>query len=337
MEVRSLQSSDRENYNRFVSNHPSGSFLQSWEWGQWQAFLGRPIFRYAVFDDASIMGTIQVIQTMVPGLTQAHYLYAPHGPLLNIDNKLAVCQALLEQLRHDFPKAWFIRLEPKGEIPQLGRPTLRIQPGKTSLLDVTINDDAMLQRMHSKTRYSIRLAIRHDVEVTTTLLDQNITESIIDESAELLEQTAKRQSYRSHGADYYRKLFSFYRAHAKPDGSTITIYQARYQGQLLAMAAMMDYGATRTYLFGGSNEEHRAVMPTYALHWRAIRDARNLGLTTYDWWGIETAGGAMPGFVRFKINWGGEAHSYPVPQDIIQKPLWYTVYNVIRKLSRSVS
>ncbi len=77
-------------------------------------------------------------------------------------------------------------------------------------------------------------------------------------------------------------------------------------------------------------------MAPYLLHWQAMSDAKQLGLEFYDFWGVETSGGATPGFARFKLGFGGQTVSYSRAYDIIQnKPLYY-IYNFLRNINRLV-
>ena len=101
---------------------------------------------------------------------------------------------------------------------------------------------------------------------------------------------------------------------------SLHIYKAIFQNQLLGAAFMVDFGKTRTFLFGGSSEFHKNVMAPYLLHWKAMQDAKALGLTTYDFWGIETSSGETPGFVRFKIGFRGQSSGSSSGKGIRRRP-----------------
>ena len=87
------------------------------------------------------------------------------------------------------------------------------------------------------------------------------------------------------------------------------IYKSIYQNKLLASAIFIDFGKTRTFLFGGSSAQDKNVMAPYLLHWQAILDAKNAGMKFYDFWGTETAKGEVPGFVRFKLGFAPQLSS----------------------------
>jgi lipid II:glycine glycyltransferase (peptidoglycan interpeptide bridge formation enzyme) len=115
------------------------------------------------------------------------------------------------------------------------------------------------------------------------------------------------------------------------------VYKALYGQKLLACGVMIDFGKTRTYLFGGTSAEDKNLMAPYALHFQAMQDAKNSGLEYYDFWGIETASGEVPGFVRFKMGFGGEPVAYPPAQDLIMNRLWYNAYKVLRKINKKIA
>ena len=82
MEFREVLENQKYEYNRFVTGSESGSFLQSWEWGEWQSVLGRTVYRFKILDAGEVqIGSIQLIKMPLP--LGKYYLYAPYGPALN--------------------------------------------------------------------------------------------------------------------------------------------------------------------------------------------------------------------------------------------------------------
>lgn len=317
-----LGPAEQSEYSQLVAAHDSGSFLQSWSWGEFQASLGHRVIRVGAKQDGRLVATAQFIVNQTPKL-KGDYLYCPYGPL-SLTDEPAVINGLLETAKAQLPGIKFMRLEPKQPFSLSGKVTQRIQPGKTLVTDLTQSEDELQQAMHPKTRYNIKVASKHGVTVSAT--------ADIDAVVNLLETTARRQNYKTHGARYYRAMMGFFQGHS--GDATLTSYLASYNGQNVAGAIMLDHGTTRTYLFGGSDDRHKQVMAPYALHWQAMQDAKRKNLSSYDWWGIETASGQTPGFVEFKKRWGGKTVAYPDCVDLVYESAWYNVYKVLRIINR---
>jgi peptidoglycan pentaglycine glycine transferase (the first glycine) len=319
MIFRELTAQDRLEYEQYVAAH-SGSFLQSWGWGEWQRTLGKNPKRFVITDPSGTwLMAGQGLLTTVPLLNKP-YLYFPHGPF----GEARMADEFLKGVLDRVPGIIFARIEPQQIFATSGSPTPRIQPGKTLIVDLKKSEQELLSGMHHKTRYNIKVAAKHGVTITT---------GHDEEALQLLHATAGRQGFRSHPLSYYGNLLSFF---AQAEQATRAIlYRANYKERMVAAAIMLDFASTRTYLFGGSGEENRNVMAPYILHWQAMQDAKQAGLQRYDFWGIETSAGKTAGFVRFKLGFGGNVEEYPAPTDHVVKPLWYTTYVALRKLQRS--
>jgi lipid II:glycine glycyltransferase (peptidoglycan interpeptide bridge formation enzyme) len=325
MEIFSFDESKKNEYMNFVATQESGSFLQSWGWGDFQESQGKETIRIGVSDGGKTIGTVQLLKIKIPHLN-GHYLYAPYGPLIAEGaSKEASIKTLTDYLAAHYADSWFFRFEPNTSLPLPGRPTQRIQPGKTLMTDISQQTPDLLSKMHPKTRYNIKVAAKHGVTINTA--GENLEVAISQ-----LTKTSSRQNYHSYPAGYYDSLIRFFRRDMQD--CKVSLYSAMYGDELAACAVMVDHGHTRTYLFGGSNDKLRNIMAPYALHWQAIADAKAKGFTKYDWWGIETATGKLPGFVQFKLKWGGEQIAYPPAMDIIQSSLKYRAYSLLRKLNR---
>lgn len=322
MEITQVTPKEFESYDNYVTAHSSGSFLQSRVWGDFQTSQGNKVVRYLIQERGHITGTAQLLQKTAPKINQT-YLYCPYGPLTQAGTDLTL---FLEKLKQDFPKAILLRFEPKDELNISGQPTIRTQPAVTLITDLNLKPDQLLAQMHQKTRYNIRLSDKHGVKVQVVdVSDQGLVKECIN----LFEQTSQRQGFKDFNSQYYHSLLD-----QLTDAGMVKLYRASWQNQTLAVAIMIDFAKTRTYLFGGSSDLHRNVMAPYALHWQAMQDARQNGLTKYDWWGLETATGKTSGFAQFKLRFGGNQVAYPPAFDIINKQGWYTIYNVLRKINR---
>jgi lipid II:glycine glycyltransferase (peptidoglycan interpeptide bridge formation enzyme) len=281
-----------------------------------------------------------------------YYLYCPYGPTFNreleADGRGAVVNFLLGAIKKDYPTALFLKLEPARAFnPQPTncnlQPSSHIQPGSTLLLDLTKNEEQLQTEMHPKTRYNIRVANKHGVLVKT---GSNIAGPETEEILSLITKTTERQAYKGHSLSYYRNFCTFFSESVSRENSLdemskpavtrmqVRYYAASYQENLLSGGLFVDFGKTRTYLYGGSNDAQKNIMAPYALHWHAIKDAKQGGMGLYDFGGLETSSGATPGFARFKLGFGGEQIIYPKPVDTYWNKLKYSTYKIAKKALR---
>jgi lipid II:glycine glycyltransferase (peptidoglycan interpeptide bridge formation enzyme) len=245
-----------------------------------------------------------------------YYLYCPYGPVSNDS-----LTQIIDQIKVDFPKALFLKFESQHSISISGKHGHRVQPGKTLIVDLHKSHDELLSEMHPKTRYNIKVAQKHEVKISA--ISQYPHEAI-----KLISETGSRQGYRNHPHGYFEKLVHFFQESTQVECS---LYTATYKNTVISSAIMVDFAGTRTYLFGGSSDKDKNVMAPYLLHWQAMQDAKVKGLSQYDFWGIETSKGGTPGFVRFKLGFGGTQVEYPKPIDVTWRPLQYLAYNIARK------
>lgn len=337
MELVELNNQDKEFYNNFITSHETGSFLQSWAWGEWQAVLGRPVARFKFQVDGKTLGVMQIIKMPLP--FDQYYFYCPYGPVLAEDGNFQFpISNFRKSLHKNFSDTVFVRIESKQLwLPATGYPLLtkvkNIQPGKTLVMDLTKTEEGLLAGMHHKTRYNIRLAEKHGVKVVDEFHLVNGKGIHAKEAVELIAKTSSRQGYKSQGQDYFENLVNFFAVQNPGTEINLHIYKALHENELLASAIILDFGRTRTYLFGGSSEQKKNLMAPYLLHFKAMQDAKNLGLSFYDFWGIETAKGDTPGFVRFKLGFGGTQKEYTGAYDIIVNRWKYRVYKLLRKVN----
>ncbi|MGJ3521542.1 lipid II:glycine glycyltransferase FemX [Nitratidesulfovibrio sp. D1] len=198
------------------------------------------------------------------------------------------------------------------------------------VVDLTGTEQDILARMKPKTRYNIGLAARKGVRVDPALPD------MLPVFHGLYRQTALRNGFAPCGYEQFRALFRA-RMHAlnptgplapTPPDSTpanpicpdraettspgrdaeLLFLLARHGADVLAGAIVALCGATAHFLYGASADHKRQYMAPYAMHWKAMRLARQRGCAAYDM-------GAVPpgldpahpfhGLHRFKTGFGG--------------------------------
>jgi lipid II:glycine glycyltransferase (peptidoglycan interpeptide bridge formation enzyme) len=111
MELVEILDAEKNTYNSFVAGHESGSFLQSFEWGQWRETLGDFVYRYHIVEDGQILLSAQMFKVKVPKLGKP-YLYIPYGPLIRgerLGNSDELISFFLEELKKTFPDSNNVR------------------------------------------------------------------------------------------------------------------------------------------------------------------------------------------------------------------------------------
>ncbi len=306
---------DQRQWDAFVTSQ-QGSFLQSWGWGVFQQSLGRTVQRYGVFDDTEQLVTIaQIIHTTLP--FKWHYWYCPHGPLGVVDQHTIT---LLQQAAGD-DGAVFIRFEP---LQPLAVSKLKSVPARqahqTLVLDLTIDQAALLKQFHHKTRYNIRLAERKGVTIRQGKGDADVAAFW-----RLMQLTYSKVGIKLHDKAYYQTLIQSDYA-----GLETKLYLAEHDGAVIAANLLYYCGDTAVYAHGGSDYTHRSLMAPHLLQWQQIVDAQAAGYRRYDFWGFDPV--RWPGVSRFKQGFGGNTIKYPGGYDLIVNPLKYTVYSIGHQL-----
>lgn len=310
------------------------SFLQTTEWLEFQKEAGHKAWR---FDDGTI--TANIIKYNLP--FGKSYLYVPHGPEINFDNikgglknELANFIKYLKDLARE-EKAIFVKIEPLSDVviemlhvKGMRRSNKQIQPYKTVVLGLTLSEEHLLGKMHTKTRYNIKVAEKHGITVKPS--------QDIDLFWKLMKKTTKRDRFSSHSKEYYKKLLNFLHDHGEIKTDLILAYHG---DRPVAGAIVLQYGDTGYYLHGASDYAYRAMMAPYALHWEIIKLLKNNETKRYDLWGVDAA--RWPGVTRFKLGWlglprqgeeGNKLIEYPGSFDIPVSRSWYLIYNLARRI-----
>ena len=327
MKIIQFKKNQKEIWNKFIAENSSESFLQAWEWGEFQVGVGRKILRVGVVDNnfkendkevssGDLLATVLIIKYDLP--FGQSYLYCPRGPVVKVSSIKYQVSSILNFLFNEIEKTgkkekvMFFKIDPPVEMNQESRimnheyPTNfkksfnEIQPKNTLILDLTKSEEELLKEMKPKTRYNIRLAKKKGVNIGYWILDIENQESFkksFEKFWKLVEETSRRDKFSSHNKNYYWKMLkslngaedsiSTYHLQAK-------LYLAEYKDSTIAANIVLSFGNFCVYLHGASSNEHRNAMAPYLLQWRQILDAKKTGCKAYDFWGIDSS--------KFKIQ-----------------------------------
>lgn len=318
--VREVKESEKNQYNKIVSH-----IIQSWEWGEFREKTGIDVVRIGHFKGSRVASAYQLTFHRVPKTTWT-IGYLPKGPMPD--------REMVRALRDIGGKknAAFIKIEPNVEagitnyesrIKNLG-----LVESKKSLftkynflVDLTKGEEQLLESMHPKTRYNIKVAQKKGVEVYESTKDHDFEIYL-----KLYFETTQRQKYFGHTPQYHRLAWKTLR-----DAGMARLLIAKYQKKPLVAWMLFNFGDTLYYPYGGSSDEHKDVMASNLVAWEAIRLGKKLKFKTLDLWGAlgQDASEADPwyGFHRFKAGYGPKHVEYVGTYDLVLKPILYNILN----------
>ena len=301
------------------------SFLQTQDWLDFQKYIGRKVWH---FDDGKIKANI--IQHDLP--FGKNYLYIPHGPEISfgdiqsslkneVDNFLKYLKDLGKE-----NKSIFVKMEPLEDVVMevvhrkgFQHSKKSIQPTKTVVVDLSLSEEALLSKMHHKTRYNIHLAEKKGLKLEE--------KNNVKQFWKLLKKTAKNDNFSTHDYEYYEKLIEFFSA--DKELKTKIVFEMS-EGKALAGAILLTFGDAVYYLHGAMDRDYKNWMAPYLMHWEIIKWAKAQGYHYYDFWGIDAK--RWPGVTRFKFGFGGREVEYPGSFDLPVSKTWYLIYRIAKRV-----
>jgi lipid II:glycine glycyltransferase (peptidoglycan interpeptide bridge formation enzyme) len=296
---------------------------QSPAWAAYQRALGRETRWYA--NQARTIAALAIIDRTAGGFSVWDL---PRGPVLAAGATAEQAEAFLRALGAEAKRDRALALHWSGTDPRLagiglGRRSRRHeQPEATIVLDLTLDDEALLAQMRQKGRYNIRLAEKHGVQVEQS--------ADVVAYAKLAAETAARDGFTAPGVrqfEWFLKVLP---------GSFLLLAYA--PGDNLPVAGLLGvaWGRTGIYYYGASRSAHRELMAPYLLQWEAMRLCRNLGCARYDLLGIAPPD-APPdhpwqGISAFKGKFGGAIETMPAERTWTIRPFWAAGLALKRRL-----
>ena len=319
MITRILYIEEKDQYNALVK-HP----LQTWEWGDFQITQGHKVYRLGVFEENKMISAYSVSFHKVP---KVNYSIGTlfRGP--KVDEEMITN---IKKIAQD-ENAIFVKFEPNVFYPSnMQFPGMKVSPKVAFypynfIVDLTKSENKLLEDMHPKTRYNIRIANRYGVEIKEQTDDEGFEIYL-----KLLFDTTKRQGFYLHTENYHRTLWETLK-----DTGMVKIMLASYQGKVLSAFMLFKLKKQLYYPFGASLDTNREVMAPTLLMWESIKLGQKLKCKSFDMWGClgpnakESEQGY--GFHRFKQGFNGELVQYVGTYDFIIDDNLYKAYNLVDK------
>lgn len=336
--TRIIDIKEKDRYNKFVREHPKGHFLQTWEWGEVKRGMGWEPMPLVLEKDGEIKASLLMLKRKIPlpGINKGIF-YSPRGPVVDIDSE-DLCTALFEGAKKVAREqgAILLKIDPDVKASndkfkdilkknkfirnETGLDFAGVQPAFVFRLDISPSEVKLMENMHSKTRYNVRLATRKGVTIREAENKDDLKTFYT-----ILRETAERDNFLIRGYDYFELIWD-----NMVENGLAKIFIANYEGQAISATLALILGDKAWYLYGASSNQHRNVMPNYLIQWEMISWAKKNGCSLYDFRGVSgdiNEDNPLYGLYKFKKGFNGDFTEFVGDWDTVYSKFFYFIWN----------
>lgn len=336
---------EKEIWENFLLGCAEKTFLDSWNWGEFQEKMGNKIWRLGIFENNELVSVALVVKTMAKRGT---FLLVPHGPVTKYEigsMKYEVLKVLSEELKKiaKEEKVDFIRISPIWErneeniksFKNLGfkKAPIHVHPEASWKLDLRISEEELLTQMRKTTRYLIRQAEKNkEIEIFESQRMEDI--DIFDK---LQQEVVKKQHFIPFSVEYLKNEFLAFQSN-----NQISIFFGKYKGEIITSAFVLFWSKIGFYHHAALLPQYHKIPVAYALMWKAIKEAKKRGCILFDFWGYVNPKTEpkhpWAGPTLFKMGFGGKPYEYVKTQDFPLSKKYYLTYlfEKLRKTRRGL-
>ncbi|MCH8741831.1 peptidoglycan bridge formation glycyltransferase FemA/FemB family protein [Patescibacteria group bacterium] len=334
--------SEKEIWENFFLGCEEKTFLDSWNWGEFQRKMGNStvvqkdksgkIWRLGIYKESDLIAVALIIKISA---RRGTFVFCPHAPALaktltnNHSLKHEVLKTLLKELKKIAKEenASFVRISPiwknsKENIEIFKNLSFRtapihMHPELTWELDIVPPEEELLIKMRKTTRYLIKQAQKNkDIEITKSTKIEDV-----ERFNELYQKTVSRHHFIPFSIDYLtNEVLAFL-----PDNQ-VMIFLGKYKNprrsapqnldssgikeEIVSAAIIIFWQGIAFYHQGASSPKYPKIPVSYLLQWEAIKEAKKRGCNVYNFWGIAPSENKKLhrnpfGILRGKHPWAG--------------------------------
>lgn len=325
-----LKPEEIEEYDDFLKKHYRCHYAQSKKWadikGDWKNEI------IVVRDEkGKIKGSLSILIRKIPYF-KTTLMYAPRGPICNQNDEETFCELIKEadNLAKKY-NAFILKMDPDilqtnedfkniskrngfkiaGKIKNATR---LLQPRFVFRLNIKgKTEEEVFNSFHSKTRYNIRLATKKGITI------REGTKEDLKTFKKIMDVTGERDGFYIRSKEYFELIYD----NMMPNN--IKLVFADYKGEAIACVMNILYGNKQWYLYGGSLNKHRNLMPNYLLQWEMIKRAIQDKCDIYDFRGICATDKEHKneGLYRFKKGFNAELVEFMEIYKIYNKFMYF--------------
>jgi len=345
MEVKEITNppiGGKEIWEGFLAGCKEKSFLDSWNWGEFQIKMNNKIWRLGVFDGQNIKALALITKIKAKRGT---FLLIQHGPIFQNFNE-EIFSFLINELKNIArqEKADFLRIAPLLEnnkenlsiFKKLGFRKSSMHANAyeaTWMLDIMPQKEDLLKNMRKTTRY----LINHTIKNPDIQIEKSDKQESIETYQKLNKEVALRQKFVPFSQEYIKNEFEVF----SEDNNALWLF-GKYKGEIVAGALVIFWSGIGFYHQAASLSKYAHLSIPYLLQWEAIKEAKNRGCTLYNFWGFtdpkKYSKHPWAGPTLFKMGFGGYSTEYIKTQDLpLSKKYWLTfIFETLRKIKRGL-
>lgn len=337
LEIKEIQ--DKEFWENSLLNFKEKTFLNSWNWGEFNKLLGNKVWHLGVFQDNKLEALALTIKIKAKRGT---FLFVPHGPnILKNESKDTIKELFKFLIKlAKVEKVDFIRIAPILErVPEnieifkslnFREAPLHIHPEATWELNIEAPLEKILGGMRKTTRYLIRKA---EKDKSFRTFEKNDLKGL-ELFYKIYLETKERHKFVPFSFDYLKKEFL-----AFSNDNQISILLCAFNQEIVSGGIFIFWQERAYYHHGASSKKYLNLPTSYLLLWEAIKLAKQKNCKIFNFWGIaEDHSSSHPwrGLTFFKQGFGGEKKEYVKTQDFPLTFKYWLNYIVerVRKIKR---
>ncbi len=348
MNFKLKEINNKETWEGFFSSVEDKTFLQSWNWGSFNAQRGNNVFRFGVYSGQELIASLLVLEIKA---RRGSFLFIPHGPNIKkgSHSKKDILFFLLKELKVIARKKrnvcikiaplWDRNEKNKNIFSELGfkNAPLHVHPEITWELDLNSSQENLLMDMRKTTRYLIR---KGDRNKKLKILNITTLEGLKKFNC-LYQITKDRHDFTPFSFKYLKKQFYSFQK-----DNQISFLLAEYNKEIVSGGVFIFWQGAGFYHHGASSLKYPKVPASYLLMWEGIKEAQKRGCNKFNFWGTAPMDDnndydknhPWAGLTLFKMGFGGKAKKYVKTKDLIVTPAYWLSYIIekARKIRRGL-
>jgi peptidoglycan pentaglycine glycine transferase (the first glycine) len=322
-------------WDRFLLQIPGPHHPQSSLWALSHACLGWQCVRVTIREGLRVLAGAQALYKPLGAMGSVGYI--PKGPVFAVDDaqlRSSLFSALADLARDQH--IFFLAVQPPAEASgwlhemhsyEFHPSTSRMAPTASVMLDLSLDQQSLLNGMRLRTRYNIRLSRRRGIRVREGSFQD------LDLYYELVLATASRKGFSPPPKELFTQIWRL----LAPQGH-VALLVAEDDGRAVSAQLLVTFGDTAVNQLSVWSGEGSGRKPNEALHWEAILWAKARGYSSYDFEGIAPdaaravlAGQCFPSallasYTWFKLGFGGRPTLLPGVYEYFPDPAMRAVY-----------